>query len=276
MENYNLIDGHVIPQVGFGTYKLNGASGVHAIVNALNNGYRVLDTAYNYENEGTVGKAMQQSHVSRDQIIVTSKLPGRYHSYEQAARTIQESIYRLGVEYIDLYLIHWPNPKQGLYVEAWKALIEAQKMGLVKSIGVCNFLPEHLETLEKETRVLPAVNQIELHPYFNQKDAIKYHEEKGIITEAWSPLGRASEVIHDKNIEQIAEKYNKTIPQIILKWHVQNGVVPIPKSTSNARQIQNLDIFDFYLESEDLHTIDNLTKSDGRLKEQDPAEYEEF
>ncbi|WP_323710642.1 aldo/keto reductase [Mammaliicoccus lentus] len=276
MENYNLIDGHVIPQVGFGTYKLNGASGVHAIVNALNNGYRVLDTAYNYENEGTVGKAMQQSHVSRDQIIVTSKLPGRYHSYEQAARTIQESIYRLGVEYIDLYLIHWPNPKQGLYVEAWKALIEAQKMRLVKSIGVCNFLPEHLETLEKETGVLPAVNQIELHPYFNQKDAIKYHEEKGIITEAWSPLGRASEVIHDKNIEQIAEKYNKTIPQIILKWHVQNGVVPIPKSTSNARQIQNLDIFDFYLESEDLHTIDNLTKSDGRLKDQDPAEYEEF
>ncbi|WP_239724357.1 aldo/keto reductase [Mammaliicoccus sp. A-M4] len=276
MENYNLIDGHVIPQVGFGTYKLNGASGVHAIVNALNNGYRVLDTAYNYENEGTVGKAMQQSHVSRDQIIVTSKLPGRYHSYEQAARTIQESIYRLGVEYIDLYLIHWPNPKQGLYVEAWKALIEAQKMGLVKSIGVCNFLPEHLETLEKETGVLPAVNQIELHPYFNQKDAIKYHEEKGIITEAWSPLGRASEVIHDKNIEQIAEKYNKTIPQIILKWHVQNGVVPIPKSTSNARQIQNLDIFDFYIESEDLHTIDNLTKSDGRLKDQDPAEYEEF
>lgn len=149
-------------------------------------------------------------------------------------------------------------------------------MGLVKSIGVCNFLPEHLETLEKETGVLPAVNQIELHPYFNQKDAIKYHEEKGIITEAWSPLGRASEVIHDKNIEQIAEKYNKTIPQIILKWHVQNGVVPIPKSTSNARQIQNLDIFDFYLESEDLHTIDNLTKSDGRLKDQDPAEYEEF
>lgn len=276
MGNYNLIDGHVIPQVGFGTYKLNGTSGVHAIVNALNNGYRVLDTAYNYENEGTVGKAMQQSHVSRDQIIVTSKLPGRYHSYEQAARTIQESIYRLGVEYIDLYLIHWPNPKQGLYVEAWKALIEAQKMGLVKSIGVCNFLPEHLETLEKETGVLPAVNQIELHPYFNQKDAIKYHEEKGIITEAWSPLGRASEVIHDKNIEQIAEKYNKTIPQIILKWHVQNGVVPIPKSTSNARQIQNLDIFDFYLEAEDLHTIDNLTKSDGRLKDQDPAEYEEF
>lgn len=159
MENYHLNDGQVLPQVGFGTYKLNGSSGVHAIVNALNNGYRILDTAYNYENEGTVGKAIQESHVSRDQIIVTSKLPGRYHSYDQAITAIQESIYRLGVEYIDLYLIHWPNPKQGKYVGAWKALIDAQKLGLIKSIGVCNFLEEHIDTLEKETGVLPAVNQ---------------------------------------------------------------------------------------------------------------------
>ncbi|MGK9044346.1 aldo/keto reductase [Mammaliicoccus vitulinus] len=276
MENHNLIDGQVLPQVGFGTYKLNGTSGVHAIVNALNNGYRILDTAYNYENEGTVGKAIQESHVDRDQIIVTSKLPGRYHSYDQAINAIQESIYRLGVEYLDLYLIHWPNPKQGKYVEAWKALIDAQKLGLIKSIGVCNFLEEHIETLEKETGVLPTVNQIELHPYFNQKDVLEYHKEKGIIIEAWSPLGRASEVINDAKIGQIAKKYNKTIPQIILKWHVQNGVVPIPKSTSIARQLQNIDIFDFYLESEDLAVIDALTQENGRLKDQDPATYEEF
>lgn len=276
MENYNLIDGQVLPQVGFGTYKLNGTTGVHAIVNALNNGYRILDTAYNYENEGTVGKAIQESHVDRDQIIVTSKLPGRYHSYDQAINAIQESIYRLGVEYLDLYLIHWPNPKQGKYVEAWKALIDAQKLGLIKSIGVCNFLEEHIKTLEKETGVLPTVNQIELHPYFNQKDVLEYHKEKGIIIEAWSPLGRASEVINDAKIGQIAEKYNKTIPQIILKWHVQNGVVPIPKSTSIARQIQNIDIFDFYLETEDLAIIDALTQDNGRLKDQDPATYEEF
>ncbi|RIN25285.1 aldo/keto reductase [Mammaliicoccus vitulinus] len=276
MENYNLIDGQALPQVGFGTYKLNGTTGVHAIVNALNNGYRILDTAYNYENEGTVGKAIQESHVDRDQIIVTSKLPGRYHSYDQAINAIQESIYRLSVEYLDLYLIHWPNPKQGKYVEAWKALIDAQKLGLIKSIGVCNFLEEHIETLEKETGVLPTVNQIELHPYFNQKDVLEYHKEKGIIIEAWSPLGRASEVINDAKIGQISEKYNKTIPQIILKWHVQNGVVPIPKSTSIARQIQNIDIFDFYLESEDLAIIDALTQDNGRLKDQDPATYEEF
>lgn len=276
MENHNLIDGQILPEVGFGTYKLNGTSGVHAIVNALNNGYRILDTAYNYENEGTVGKAIQASHVDRDQIIVTSKLPGRYHSYDQAITAIQESIYRLGVEYIDLYLIHWPNPKQGKYVEAWKALIDAQKLGLVKSIGVCNFLEEHIDTLEKETGVLPAVNQIELHPYFNQKETLEYHNQKGIIIEAWSPLGRASEVINDDNIRKIAEKYNKTIPQIILKWHVQNGVVPIPKSTSISRQLQNIDIFDFILEKEDLEAIDALSHKDGRLKGQDPAVYEEF
>ncbi|PTI68827.1 aldo/keto reductase [Staphylococcus succinus] len=276
MENLNMLDSQVMPQIGFGTYKLNGTHGVHAIINALKQGYHLLDTAYNYENEGTVGRAIANSHISRDQIIVTSKLPGRYQDYDAALTAIQESIYRLNVEYIDLYLIHWPNPKQEKYIEAWKALIAAQKAGLIKSIGVCNFLPEHIERLEKETGILPAVNQIELHPYFNQKAMIQYHNEKGIITQAWSPLGRASEVINDKDIATIAEKYNKTIPQIILKWHVQNGVVPIPKSTSISRQIQNKDIFDFYLESEDLDKIDALTQQDGRLKGQDPATYEEY
>lgn len=276
MKNLNMIDGQVLPQIGFGTYKLNGAHGAHAITNALNQGYRLLDTAYNYENEGTVGKAIDNSHVTRDQVIITSKLPGRYQDYDAAMVAIQESIYRLGVEYLDLYLIHWPNPKQGKYVEAWQAMIDAQKAGLIKSSGVCNFLPEHIETLEKETGVLPVVNQIELHPYFNQQDMIEYHNQKGIITQAWSPLGRASEVIKDKDVAVIAEKYNKTIPQIILKWHVQNGVVPIPKSTSIARQIQNKDIFDFTLEQQDIDKINSLTQQDGRLKGQDPASYEEF
>lgn len=276
MENLNMIDGQLLPQIGFGTYKLNGAQGVHTIVNALNQGYRILDTAYNYENEGTVGKAIERSHVSRDQIIVTSKLPGRYQDYDAALTAIQESIYRLNVDYIDLYLIHWPNPRHNKYVEAWQAMIDAQKAGLIKSIGVCNFLPEHIEKLEKETGVLPTVNQIELHPYFNQQDMVEYNATKGIITEAWSPLGRASEVIKDKDISVIAEKYNKTIPQIILRWHVQLGVVPIPKSTSITRQIQNLNVFDFNLEVEDVEKINNLSQKDGRLKGQDPATYEEF
>ncbi|MEB6169481.1 aldo/keto reductase [Staphylococcus pseudoxylosus] len=276
MQNLDMIDGKIIPRIGFGTYKLNGASGMHAIVSALNQGYRLLDTAYNYENEGTVGKAINQSHVSRDQIVVTSKLPGRYQDYNAAMIAIQESIYRLNVEYIDVYLIHWPNPRHGKFVEAWQAMIDARNAGLIKSIGVCNFLPEHIETLEQETGVLPSVNQIELHPYFNQQDMIKYHNEKGIITQAWSPLGRASEVINDKDIEVIAEKYDKTIPQIILRWHIQNGVVPIPKATSIARQIQNKEVFDFTLEHDDIEKINNLTQKDGRLKGQDPAVYEEF
>ncbi|WP_436952149.1 aldo/keto reductase [Staphylococcus shinii] len=276
MQNLDMIDGKIIPQIGFGTYKLNGVSGMHAIVSALNQGYRLLDTAYNYENEGTVGKAIEQSHVSRDQIIVTSKLPGRYQDYNAAMVAIQESIYRLNVEYIDLYLIHWPNPRHGKFVEAWQAMIDARNAGLIKSIGVCNFLPEHIETLEQETGVLPSVNQIELHPYFNQQAMISYHNEKGIITQAWSPLGRASEVINDKDIEVIAEKYDKTIPQIILRWHIQNGVVPIPKATSIARQIQNKEVFDFTLEHDDIEKINELTQKDGRLKGQDPAVYEEF
>ena len=276
MQNLNMIDGKIIPQIGFGTYKLNGASGVHAIVSALNQGYRLLDTAYNYENEGAVGKAIEQSHVSRDQIIVTSKLPGRYQDYNATMIAIQESIYRLNVEYIDLYLIHWPNPRQGKFVEAWRAMIDAQSAGLIKSIGVCNFLPEHIETLEQETGVLPSINQIELHPYFNQEDMISYHNDKGIITQAWSPLGRASEVINDKDIEAIATKYDKTIPQVILRWHIQKGVVPIPKATSVARQIQNKEVFDFTLEHEDIEKINTLTQKDGRLKGQDPAVYEEF
>ncbi|MBG3873273.1 aldo/keto reductase [Staphylococcus xylosus] len=276
MQNLNMIDGKIIPQIGFGTYKLNGTSGVHAIVSALNQGYRLLDTAYNYENEGTVGKAIEQSHVSRDQIIVTSKLPGRYQDYNATMIAIQESIYRLNMEYIDLYLIHWPNPRQGKFVEAWRAMIDAQSAGLIKSIGVCNFLPEHIETLEQETGVLPSVNQIELHPYFNQEDMISYHNDKGIITQAWSPLGRASEVINDKDIEEIATKYDKTIPQVILRWHIQKGVVPIPKATSVARQIQNKEVFDFTLEHEDIEKINTLTQKDGRLKGQDPAVYEEF
>ncbi|ATH60127.1 MULTISPECIES: aldo/keto reductase [Staphylococcus] len=276
MEQLNMLDGQIIPQIGFGTYKLNGMQGAHAIVSALDQGYRLLDTAYNYENEGTVGKAIEMSNVPRDQIIITSKLPGRYQDYDASLTAIQESIYRLGVEYLDLYLIHWPNPKQGKYIEAWQAMIDAQKAGLVKSIGVCNFLPEHIETLEKETGVLPVINQIELHPYFNQREMVKYNASKGIVTQAWSPLGRASNVINDEKITEIADKHNKTIPQVILKWHIQNGVVPIPKSTSVARQFQNIDIFDFYLDSDDLEKIDTLTREDGRRKDQDPAVYEEF
>ncbi|WP_100007843.1 aldo/keto reductase [Staphylococcus pseudintermedius] len=276
MEQFTLKDGQFIDQLGFGTYKLNGTKGAHAMTDALNLGYRLLDTAYNYENEGAVGRAIQQSHVQRDDIWVTSKLPGRYQSEAHVYETIQESLYRLGLDYLDLYLIHWPNPKQGKFVEAWKAMIVAQKSGLVRHIGVCNFLPEHIEQLEKETGVLPAINQIELHPYFNQKEMIAYHEEKGILTQAWSPLGRDNGVMEEPALKQLPSKYDKTVAQVILRWHIQNGVMPIPKATSSKRQLENFDIFDFHITDEDLQAIDQLTRADGRRKNQDPAVYEEF
>ncbi|EGQ1314516.1 aldo/keto reductase [Staphylococcus pseudintermedius] len=276
MEQFTLKDGQFIDQLGFGTYKLNGTKGAHAMTDALNLGYRLLDTAYNYENEGAVGRAIQQSHVQRDDIWVTSKLPGRYQSEAHVYETIQESLYRLGLDNLDLYLIHWPNPKQGKFVEAWKAMIAAQKSGLVRHIGVCNFLPEHIEQLEKETGVLPAINQIELHPYFNQKEMIAYHEEKGILTQAWSPLGRDNGVMEEPVLKQLSSKYDKTVAQVILRWHIQNGVMPIPKATSSKRQLENFDIFDFHITDEDLQAIDQLTRADGRRKNQDPAVYEEF
>lgn len=265
-----------VPVIGFGTYGLNGNEGAVAIESAIDVGYRLIDTAYNYENEGTVGKAVERSTVPREDLRITSKLPGRYHEYNKAIPTIQESLYRANLDYYDLYLIHWPNPKHDVYVEAWQALIEAQKWGLVRSIGVCNFLPEHMERLEKETGVKPSMNQIELHPHFNQEDMRKWHEVNNVKTESWSPLARADEIITDEAIEKIAKQHNKTASQVILRWHHQLGAIPIPKSASRKRQIENISIFDFSLSEEEMHIMNEFTRPDGRRKDQDPAVYEEF
>ncbi|ALB28642.1 2,5-diketo-D-gluconic acid reductase [Companilactobacillus heilongjiangensis] len=273
---YKLNDGQQIPDFGFGTYKLNGRTGVQSIVSAINNGYKMIDTAYNYENEGTVGRAISESGIDRDKLTVTSKLPGRYYAYDDAITALQESLYRAHLNYFDLYLIHWPNPKRGMYVEAWQALIDAQKFGLVKSIGVCNFLPEHLEKLKKETGILPAINQIELHPYFNQKEMRDFDHDNGIVTMDWSPLGRASSVLEDPMLIALGEKYHKSVGQIILRWEHQLDTIPIPKSASPVRQRENMNIFDFEISNDDMEKINSLTKPDGRNKNQDPAVYEEF
>lgn len=275
-EFYELSDGFQIPKIGFGTYSLNGSYGTRVIEQALNVGYRLLDTAFNYENEGAVGRAIKNSSVPRDQITVASKLPGRHHRYQEAMVTIEESVARLNLDYVDLYLIHWPNPIQNQYVEAWQALIDAQKAGLIRSIGVSNFLPEHIERLEKETGVLPVINQIELHPHFNQATQRNYNASKNILTEAWSPLGRATEILKHPVLKEIAVRYGKSIPQIILRWQLQLGVLPIPKASHIARQKNNLAVVDFELRSEDMMLIASLDKETGRLQQQDPAVYEEF
>ncbi|AWI13472.1 aldo/keto reductase [Caldibacillus thermoamylovorans] len=271
-----LNDGLTLPVIGLGTYKLKGSMGVNAITSAINIGYRLIDSAYNYENEGTVGEAVRRSSVPRQDLLITSKLPGRYQSYELAITAIQESLYRAHLDYYDLYLIHWPNPKQDKYVEAWQALIDAKKWGFIRSIGVCNFLPEHLERLEKETGVKPSINQIELHPFFNQEQQRKYHQEHHIITESWSPLGRANAVLENETIKQIANRHQKTVSQIILRWHYQLGAISIPKSASPERQLENFSIFDFSLDESEMQMINGLTRPDGRLQNQDPAIYEEF
>ncbi|WP_319764231.1 aldo/keto reductase [Maridesulfovibrio sp.] len=269
-------DGNVIPALGFGTYKLNGSAGVETMVNALKAGYRLLDSAFKYENEGAVGEAIRRSEVPREKILVTSKVPGLRHSYREAYYSVEESLYRAGLDYYDFYLIHWPNPSQDLYVEAWQALIEARRKGLVRSIGCSNFLPEHMQRLIDETGVVPAVNQIELHPYFIQREQREWHDQHGIITQSWSPLGRDNSAMQEPSIKAIAENHAKSVAQVILRWHVQLGALPIPKATSPSRQKENISIFDFELSAGEMDTINSLDRPDGRRKDQHPAYYEEY
>ncbi|WP_102348459.1 aldo/keto reductase [Bacillus sp. Marseille-P3661] len=271
-----LNDGLTLPVIGLGTYTLKGNKGANAIQNAVDIGYRLIDSAYNYENEGTVGEAVRRSSVPREKLRITSKLPGRYQGYDKAVITIQESLYRANLDYYDLYLIHWPNPKQDLYVQAWQALIDAKKDGLICSIGVCNFLPEHIERLEKETGVKPSINQIELHPYFNQEELRKWHNENNIHIQSWSPLTRGIKNLQNDNIQQIANNHSKTISQVILRWHYQLGAISIPKSSSPDRQTENISIFDFSLDDNEMSIISGFSRPDGRINNQDPAVYEEF
>lgn len=273
-----LNDGLVIPAIGLGTYSFGGYEGVASITSAIHAGYRLIDTAYNYENEGTVGQAVKKAGVPREELFIVSKLPGRYHTFSKAVKAIQESLFRADLDYYDGYLIHWPNPQQDLYVEAWRALIEAKTWGLVRSIGVCNFLPEHLERLERETGVLPSMNQIELHPYFSQEDVVAWNKAHGITTEAWSPIGRGQlGVFSNPALVEIASRHKKSVAQIALRWEVQQGVVPIPKSSTWSRQKENLSVFDFALTDEEMAIISKLSKPDGRVNnEQDPATYEEY
>lgn len=275
-QKFKLNDGLEVPAIGLGTYKLNGFTGAETIKNGIRLGYRLIDSAFNYENEGAVGKAVRECSVPRSELIITSKLPGRHHKYAEALTTIEESLLRAGLDYYDLYLIHWPNPITNLYVEAWQAMIEAKSRGMIRSIGVCNFLPHHLERLEKETGVLPSINQIELHPYFNQAELLQWDTEHGIVTEAWSPLGRGNSVLSEKSIIEIAKAHAKSVTQVILRWHTQLGALPIPKASSNEHQRENFEIFDFSLTEKEMDEINSLTKPDGRLFNMNPDVYEEF
>ena len=223
-----------------------------------------------------MGEAVRRAGVPRERLRLTSKLPGRHHGYAQALQAIEESLYRAQLEYWDLYLIHWPNPRRTLYVEAWQALIEARARGLVRSIGVSNFLPEHLDRLITETDVVPSVNQVEMHPYFPQHAQRAYHAVHGIVTESWSPIGRGRELLQEPVLVNIAEHHARSVAQVVLRWHVQMGAIPIPKAASPARQAENLGVFDFELTAEEMAAVATLARADGRLLGLDPAEHEEL
>lgn len=276
LPHHTLNDGTTLPAVGLGTYALRGIPGAESMADALRQGYRLLDSAVNYENEGAVGKAVRLSGVPREEIRVTSKLPGRHHKKPNVIWAIEESVLRSGLDYLDLYLIHWPNPSQKLFVEAWEGMIEARERGLVRSIGVSNFLPEHLEELIARTGVAPSVNQVELHPYFNQAAQRAADEALGVLTQAWTPIGKGTALLSEAPIVEIAGKHSRTPAQVVLRWHHQLGVLPIPKSANAARRAENLDIFGFALDEADMASIATLTRDNGRLFDGDPRTHEEF
>jgi len=273
---HTLNDGAVLPAVGFGTYPLRGADGVDAVVGALQAGYRLLDSAVNYENESEVGEALRRSGVPRDEVVVTTKLPGRAHAYDEAVASVRGSLGRLGLDRIDLQLIHWPNPSVGLYTEAWRALVDLQRDGLIRSIGVSNFTPAHLERIVEETGVVPAVNQVELHPWFPQAELRAVHARMGVLTESWSPLGKASAPFAEPAVTGAAQRHGVTPAQVVLRWQVQLGAVPLPKSATRSRQEQNLDLAGFSLTDEEVAAITGLGRPDGRLFDGDPDTHEEM
>ena len=272
---YTLNDGTTLPAIGFGTYPLRGDDGITAVVSALEVGYRLLDTAVNYENEREVGEAIRRSGLPRDQIQVASKIPGRHHAYDDAVASVHASLERLGLDHLDLQLIHWPNPSVDRYAEAWRTLVDLQKEGLVRSIGVSNFTEAHLTRIIEETGVTPSVNQIELHPYFPQGAMRAVNERLGIRTESWSPLGKRQAPFTEPAVRAAAERHDVTPGQVILRWQVQLGSIPIPKSATPERQRQNLDVFGFSLSDEEVAAITGLGRPDGRLFGGDPDTHEE-
>ncbi|MEU7818911.1 aldo/keto reductase [Pseudonocardia sp. NPDC049154] len=268
-----MLDGREVPAVGFGTYPHAGDDSRTTAISALDAGYRLLDTALRYENEQGVGRAVREYDLPREDILVATKLAGRHHGYDETLKGFQESLDNLGLDYVDLYLIHWPLPRLDKYVDSWKAMIRLREEGLVRSIGVSNFTEAHLRRLVDETGVVPVMNQVEMHPYFPQAALREVHAELGVVTESWSPMGRG-ELLAEPTVVRIAEAHGVTPAQAILRWHVQLGVVPIPKSADPERQRTNLDLFGFELSDDEVAALSALEP--GRIWDQDPETYEEF
>lgn len=257
-------DGKSAPQLGFGVFQIDNDPAADAVVTALETGYRSIDTAAFYKNESGVGEGIQRSGLDRSDIFLTTKLWNEDHGFDAALKAFNTSLKKLGTDYVDLYLIHWPLPKKDRYVETFKALIRLRDEGRAKSIGVSNFQPDHLQRLIDETGVIPVVNQIELHPDFAQKDVAAFNQSKDIVTEAWSPLGQGGELLKNTLITKIGEAHGKSAAQIILRWHLQLDHMVIPKSETPSRIRENFEVFDFSLDADQMKQLDGLD-ADNRM-----------
>ena len=250
--------GHHIPQLGFGVFQIPLDDTETAVTHAINAGYRLIDTAQGYQNEEGVGAAISRSPVPRDELFITTKLTNSEQGFDKALAAFDESMLKLGLDVLDLFLIHWPIPMFDQYVDTWLALEHLNANQRVRSIGVSNFTVAHLERLSTETGTVPAVNQIELHPEFPQEELRAYHAEHGILTQAWGPLGQGKGILENSVILALAEAKERTPAQVVLRWHLQLGNVVIPKSVTPKRITENFDVFDFALDDADMHAISSI------------------
>ena len=259
-----LNDGNIIPQLGFGVFQIEPGETAEAVTEALRVGYRHIDTAEMYGNEREVGEGLRASGLDRGDVFVTSKLNNSFHEPDDARRAFDETLSELGFDYVDMFLIHWPLPTlyDGDFVSTWKVMEEFHNDGRAKSVGVSNFQVDHLAQLAAETDTVPAVNQIEVHPYFTNEAVRAYGQEHGIVTEAWSPIAQGG-VLDDSTITEIAGKVGKTPAQVVLRWHIQRGDIVFPKSVTPSRMQENFDIFDFELDSADMDEISSLDQGES-------------
>ncbi|GAA4557437.1 aldo/keto reductase [Pseudonocardia xishanensis] len=267
-----LNDGVQIPQLGFGVFQIDpGQDTERALATAFEAGYRHVDTAQMYGNEESVGKAIAASGIARDELFVTTKLNNDRHGRDEAQKALEESLTKLGLDHVDLFLIHWPLPQRDDFVETWRGLEQAKAAGTARSIGVSNFQVAHLDRLAAETDTVPSVNQIEVHPDFTQDELRAYHRDHGIATEAWSPIGQGGELLQDRTLTSLAEKYGKSPAQVVLRWHIQLGNIVFPKSATPSRIEENFDVFGFELADDDIASISALDV--GRRLGPNPDEF---
>ncbi len=270
LRSISLRGGARVPQLGFGVFQVPPSDTARAVTNALSVGYRHIDTAAAYRNEAGVGQAIRESGLDRGEVFVTTKCFNDDHGYDEARRAFDASLGRLEMDYVDLYLIHWPVPAHDRYVDTWRAFVDLQAEDLIRAIGVSNFMPEHLDRVIAETGETPAINQVELHPYFQQRELRAEHERLGIVTESWSPLAQGA-ALTDPTIVRIAEAHSRTPGQVVIRWHMQLGLVVIPKSVTPERIAQNFDVLDFMLSDEQMDAIDGL--DEGRRIGPDPRTF---